>query len=324
MRRNWSLALLVSLAACFGSDGFAQDYPTRPIKLYVPAAPGGTVDVVARLLAAKLGPELNGSVVIENRPGVAGVVGTDVVAKAAPDGYSLGISSGSTYVIAPLLVKNLPYDPEKDFALVTQVAAGPMLLVVKPSLPVKDLAEFVAYAKARPGQVNYASTGPGSSTHLTAALFQRAAGIEMTDIVYKGAGPATNDLVSEAVNLHAKFDPIVAALPYVQDGRLRALGVTSLKRNPVVPEIPAIAETYPGFEMMTWQGLSVPAGTPRAIIDKIHQATVRVMADPVLRQKFQELGFESMASTPEEATAYMRADAKRWSALLKDINLQPQ
>jgi tripartite-type tricarboxylate transporter receptor subunit TctC len=292
--------------------------------MLVPAAPGGTIDTIGRLLAAKLGPELNGTVVVENRPGVAGVAGTDAVAKAAPDGYTLSITSGSTYVVAPLLVKNIPYDPLKDFEIITQVAAGPMLLVVKPSLPVRTVSELVAYAKERPGQLNYASTGRGSVTQLAAALFMRAAGIEMTDIVYKGAGPATNDLLSEAVNLHAKFDPLIAVLPYVREGRLRPLGVTSLKRSSALPDVPAIAETHPGYEITVWEGLAVPAGTPRPIIDKIYQATVRVMADPVIRQRFQDLGFESMATTPEEATDYLRSELQKWSAFLKEIGLEPE
>jgi tripartite-type tricarboxylate transporter receptor subunit TctC len=320
-RKLWPLALLVSLVPCLAA---AQDYPTRPIKLVVPAAPGGTVDVVSRLLAAKLGPELNGTVVVENRPGTAGVLGTDVVAKAAPDGYTLSITSGSTYVLAPLLVKNIPYDPLKDFSIITQVTAGPLILVVKPSLPVKSIAELVAYAKANPGKLNYASNGRGGAVHLTAELFMRTAGISMTHIIYKGSGPSVQDLMSEAVDLHIQFDPIVASLPHVRDGRLRALGVTSLKRSAVAPEVPAIAETYPGFEMSVWQGLAVPAGTPRPIIDKIYQATARAMKDPDLRQKFQDLGFETMASTPEEATSYLRSELEKWTTLLKEINIQPE
>jgi tripartite-type tricarboxylate transporter receptor subunit TctC len=318
-------SLFVLLFGLFHIDPIlAQGYPDRPIRLVVPSAPAGVVDIVGRLLAAKLGPELNGTVVIENKAGAAGVVGTDVVAKAAPDGYTLSLMTGSTYVFAPLLFKNIPYESLRDFVPITQVTAAPTLLVVKPSLPVKTVPELVALANQKPGELNFASNGRGGALHLAAELFQRVSGTRMNHVVYRGSGPALIDLMSSSVNLEVFFDSIPSVLPYAQDGRLRALAVTSLKRSSAAPDIPTIAETYPGFDLTVWQGLAAPAGTPMPIVEKIHRAAAKVMADPEVREKLRMLGSESMATNPAEVSAYIHSESQKWSKLLKEMNIQPE
>jgi tripartite-type tricarboxylate transporter receptor subunit TctC len=302
----------------------AQGYPDRPIRLVVPSAPAGVVDIIGRLLAAKLGPQLNGTVVIENKTGAAGVVGTDAVAKAAPDGYTLSLMTGSTYVFAPLLFKNIPYQALRDFVPITQVTAAPTLLVVKPSLPVKTVPELVALAKQKPGELNYASNGRGGALHLAAELFQRVSGTQMNHVVYRGSGPALIDLRSSSVNLEVFFDSIPSVLPYAQDGRLRAVAVTSLRRSTAAPEIPTIAETYPGFDLTVWQGLAAPAGTPMPIVETIYRAVAKVMADPEVRAKLRSLGSEAMATSPAEVAAYIHSETQKWSQLFKEMNIQPE
>lgn len=320
-----SVVLAVLLFGLCNADPIrAQGYPDRPIRLVVPSAPAGVVDIIGRLLALKLGPELNGTVVIENKVGAAGVVGTDAVAKAAPDGYTLSLMTGSTYVLAPLLFKNIPYQSLRDFVPIAQLTAAPTLLVIKPSLPVRTVPELVALAKQKPGELNYASNGRGGALHLAAELFQRVSGTRMNHVVYRGSGPALIDLMSSSVNLDVFFDSIPSALPYAQDGRLRALAVTSLKRSSAAPDIPTIAETYPGFELTVWQGLAAPAGTPMPIVEKIYRAAAKVMADPEMREKLRALGSESMATSPAEVAAYIASESKKWSQLLKDVNIQPE
>ncbi len=324
MRLKSVIPVVMLIGTLSVSPALAQDYPIRPIRLVVPSAPAGVVDIVGRLVAAKLGPELNGTVVIENKVGAAGIVGTDAVAKAAPDGYTLSLMTGSTYVFAPLLFKNIPYETLRDFVPITQLTAAPTLLVVKPSLPVKTVPELVALAKQKPGELNYASNGRGGALHLAAELLQRTAGIRMNHVVYRGSGPALIDLMSSSVNLEVFFDSIPSVLPYAQDGRLRGLAVTSLTRSSAAPDIPTVAETYPGFDLTVWQGLAAPAGTPMPIVEKIHRAAIKVMADPEVREKLKLLGSESMATSPAEVAARIRAESQTWSVLLKEMNIQPE
>src|SRR3954465_12230514 len=269
MRRLWVLvALVVSQLAA------AQSYPTKPIRLVGGLAPGGATDIMARTLTPALSDELGQPVVVDNRPGAAGSIGAAIVAKAPPDGYTLFLAS-SSFTSNAVLEKNSAYDPLRDFAPITNVASGPFLLVVRSSLPVNSVAELIAYAKANPGKLNYASSGIGSTAHLTGELLKRTAGIEMTHIVYRGAGPALADVLAGQVDL--MFASIVSSVHHARSGKVRALAVTSLKRSSAVPEFPTVAETLPGFEMVGYFGLLAPAHTPAPIISKVHAAVVRAI-----------------------------------------------
>jgi tripartite-type tricarboxylate transporter receptor subunit TctC len=302
----------------------AQSYPDRPVRIVVAFAPGGVVDIIARLVAARLGPEIGGNVVVENMAGASGLLGTAYVARAQPDGYTLSMINSSTLVMAPLLFKNVPYDPLNDFAPIAQLTAAPTILVVPPSLPVKSVAELVALAKANPNGLNYASFGRGGTSHLAAELFQLVTETKMTHVPYKGSGPAIIDMIGGTVRLDVFFDSIPSALPFANDGRLRALAVTSSTRSSAAPQLPTVAESYPGFEVSGWQGLGAPAGTPAPIIAKLNMALKKVMADPELRTKLVSLGVEAMATSPQETSAHIKSERERWTAILNKIGLQPE
>src|SRR5689334_3056501 len=291
---RWLGVVLLALLPLGPAGG--ESYPDRPVRIVVAFAPGGVVDIVARLVAARLGPEIGGNVVVENMAGASGLLGTAYVARAQPDGYTLSMINSSTLVMAPLLFKTVPYDPLNDFASIAQLTAAPTILVVPPSLPVKSVAELVALAKAKPNGLNYASFGRGGTSHLAAELFQLVTGTKMTHVPYKGSGPAIIDMIGGTVKLDVFFDSIPSALPFANDGRLRALAVTSSTRSPAAPELPTVAESYPGFEVGGWQGLGAPAGTPAPIIAKLNMALKKVMADPELRTKLVSLGVEAMAT----------------------------
>ncbi len=302
----------------------AQSYPDRPVRIVVAFAPGGVVDIVARLVAARLGPEIGGNVVVENMAGASGLLGTAYVARAQPDGYTLSMINSSTLVMAPLLFKNVPYDPLNDFAPIAQLTAAPTILVVPPSLPVKSVAELVALAKAKPNGLNYASFGRGGTSHLAAELFQLVTETKMTHVPYKGSGPAIIDMIGGSVQLDVFFDSIPSALPFANDGRLRALAVTSSTRSSAAPQLPTVGESYPGFEVSGWQGLGAPAGTPAPIIAKLNMALKKVMADPELRTKMVSLGVEAMATSPQETGAHIKSEREHWTAILNKIGLQPE
>jgi tripartite-type tricarboxylate transporter receptor subunit TctC len=256
--------------------------------------------------------------------GASGLLGTAHVARAAPDGYTLSMINSSTLVLGPLLFKNVTYDPLKDFAPIAQVSAAPTILVVPPSLPVKSVKELVALAKTKPTSLNYASFGRGGVAHLAAELFQLVTDTKMTHVPYKGSGPAIIDMIGGTVQLDVFFDSIPSALPFAKDGRLRALAVTGSTRSSAVPEIPTVAESYPGFEVSVWQGLAGPAGTPAPVVAKLNSALKKVMADPELRAKMAALGAEAMATSPEETAAYIKAERERWAGILNRIGLQAE
>jgi tripartite-type tricarboxylate transporter receptor subunit TctC len=318
-----SAVLLLGLLLPFASS-VAQGYPDRPVRIVVAYAPGGVVDIVARLVAAKLGPAIGGNVIVENIAGASGLLGTAHVARAAPDGYTLSMINSSTLVLGPLLFKNVTYDPIKDFAPIAQVSAAPTILVVPPSLPVKSLADLVALAKKDPNGLNYASFGRGGVAHLAAELFQLVTETKMTHVPYKGSGPAIFDMIGGSVKLDVFFDSIPSALPYVQDGRLRALAVTGKTRSPAAPEVPTIAESFPGFDVSVWQGLAAPAGTSTEIVAKLHGGLKMVMADPELQAKMASLGAEAMATSPEETAKYIKSERDRWARILDQIGLKPE
>src|SRR5688572_18634979 len=293
----------------------AQAYPQKPIRLVVGVPAGGTTDVVARLVGQKLGEQLAQQVVIENRGGAGGNIGAELVAKAPPDGYTLFLATIGTMTINPSLYSKMPFDTLRDFAAISQLTSMPQLLVVHPSVPVKSVKELIAYAKARPGQLNFASGGAGTAIHLAGELFKTMAGVEMVHIAYKGSAPAMTDLISGQVTV--MFDQILTALPHVKSGRLRALAVTTEKRSPAAPQIPTIAEAaLPGYAVTTWHGLLAPAGTPREIVNRLSSETARALQSPDIRDRFAAQGVDPISSTPEQFAAMMKSELEKWRKVI--------
>jgi tripartite-type tricarboxylate transporter receptor subunit TctC len=310
------LALLI-----VGSPAAQTNYPEKPIRLVVGFPPGSQTDTVARLFGQKLAAALGKPVLIDNVTGAAGNIGADRVTKAAPDGYTLGLLGSTQLVINPSLYK-LAYDPVKDFAPVSQVTVSPNMLVVHNAVPAKSVKELVALAKARPGELTFASSGSGSSPHMAAELFKSMAGLDIRHIPYKGGVAAIPDLLGGRVTM--MFPSIVVVLPLAREGKLRALAVTSLRRAPAVPELPTIAESsYPGFEVTLWQGLLAPARTPAAIVRKLHLETVKALALPDLRAKFADLGLEGIGNSPDEFAAVIKSEIPRWAKVIKESGIKP-
>ena len=300
---------------------WADAYPSKPVRLVVGLAPGGATDIMARTLTPALGEELGQPVVVDNRPGAAGSIGAGIVAKSPPDGYTLFLAS-SSFTSNVVLAKQPAYDPIADFEPITNVAAGPFLLVVRNSLPVKSVQELIAYAKANPGKLNYASSGVGSTAHLTSELLKRAAGIEMTHIVYRGAGPALADVLGGQVDL--MFASIVSSLHHAKDGKLRALAISSAKRSSVLPEYPTIAETVPGFEVVGYFGLLAPAHTPAPIVDTVLSAVRRAIKRPEFVQRVAADGAEPDGCSPAELRALLQRDMKTLGDLVQAANIPKQ
>jgi tripartite-type tricarboxylate transporter receptor subunit TctC len=294
-----------------------QNYPNRAIRFVVPYAPGGSTDIVARILAQKLSDAMGQQVVVDNRPGAGGSIGADVVAKSPPDGYTMVTAVTGIMAINQYLYRKLPFDPEKDFAPVTQVGSLPLILVVHPSLPAKNVREFIAMAKAKPGQLNYGSSGVGTATHMTTELFKSMAGVDLVHIPYKGSGQVMGDVIGGQLALI--FDQIVSSLPHVQGGKLRMLAITSAKRFSSLPDLPTIAESgVPGYESISWAGVAVPAGTPKEIIARLHTEIVKVLAAPDIRERFLRDGIETVGSTPEQFTEHIRRERIKWAKVVKD------
>ncbi|MEI7739502.1 MAG: tripartite tricarboxylate transporter substrate binding protein [Betaproteobacteria bacterium] len=298
----------------------SNDFPQHPIKLIVPFPPAGATDAMSRLLAQKLTEMWNQPVVVENKAGATGAVGSVFVAKAPADGYTLLMGTGTTHSVAPAINPNLPYNNIKDFSPVSLVATFPNLLVVHPSLPVKTVAELITYLKANPGKINFSSTGNGGSVHLAAELFKQSTKTEMTHIPYKGSGEAINDLLSGQVQL--TIDNISTVLPHVQTGKLRALGVSSLERSPMAPEIPSISESIPGFEANTWVGLFAPSGTPTHIVQKISTDSQLALKQTAIVQKFRTMGAVSTGNQPEQFSSFIKKDMDRWKNLVQSAGLK--
>jgi len=293
-----------------------QNYPSRPIRMICPFPPGGTTDLVARLVALKLTEAWGQQVVVDNRPGAGGVIGTEMVAKAAPDGYTMLLGSITTHAVNPALYRNLNFDPIRDFQPVTLVVSSPQLLAVHPSVAAKSVKELIALAKAKPGQMNYASAGSGTSPHLTFELFKSVAGIEVTHIPYKGTGPAITDLLGGQTQM--MITGVVALMPHVKSGRLRALGVTSAKRVAALPDIPTIMESgVPDFDVSSWFGVFLPARTPRPIVLKVNQEIVKILSNPEVRQRLIDQGADPASNTPEEFAAHVKAEMERWGKVVR-------
>ena len=322
MRRRDVLTLLGGAAATWPLATRAQaDFPTRPITLIVPYAAGGGNDVLARGVAEPMGKTLGQAVVIENHGGAGGSLGTRQVAKSAPDGYTLGLGGTGTLAVDPTLYPNVGYNPRKDFAPVGLIATSPLIILVNPSLPAHNVQELIALAKKQPGKLNYASAGRGSGIHLGTVLFALTAGIELTHIPYKGSGPALTGLLGNHVAIY--FSSLPPAIGLVKEGKLRALGVTGLKRSPIFPDVPTVAEQgLPGFEAVLHYGIVAPAGTPRPIIDKLNAALRTALNSDEVHKRIATEGAEPLPTTPDQYAADIDHEETKWSALVEKAGLK--
>jgi tripartite-type tricarboxylate transporter receptor subunit TctC len=315
LRATFATALLAA-TSLWTAAAIAQPYPSKPIRLIVPYPPGGGTDIFARIVGARLGEALGQQIVVEQRPGAAGVIGAEAAAKAAPDGYTLVIGQASNLAINPNLMSRLPYDPVRDFAPITLIAASPSLLVVHPSLPVHSVKDLVALAKSRPGSINYASAGNGSPGHLAAEYFKTVARINLVHIPYKGATPALTDVIAGQVSLY--FTSPVAAQPYVQSGRLRQIAVTSGQRFPPLPDVPTIAEAgYNEVDLTSWWGLLAPAGVARDIVARLHAETLKVLGTAEMKERLAGQGAIIVTDTPEQFATYIKTEIANWSRIVK-------
>ena len=313
--------LYAGLLACLCAAAQAQ-YPSRPIRLVVPYPPGGPTDFVGRAVAAKLTELLGQQIVVDNRPGAATVIGSDLVARAAPDGYNLLFGTGGGTFLAPLILPKVPYDPQKDFAPVAMLVMSPQVLVVHPSVGANSVKELIAVAKARPGQLNYSSVGTGTAPHLGGELFKSLAGVDIVHVPYKGTAPAMTDLIAGRVQL--AFSSIPTVLAQVQAGRLKMLGTGGSKRSPALPDIPPVADTVPGFELVTWYAIFAPAGTPASIVNRLNGEIAKVLKDADIQKRFGEQGLETTLMTPRELKRYAETDVSRWTRLIKAANIKAQ
>jgi tripartite-type tricarboxylate transporter receptor subunit TctC len=304
---------------CAAAQSTAPAYPTRTIRAIVPFPAGGGIDTVIRILAPKMSESLGQTLIIDNRSGASGTLGTEVVAKSAPDGYTL-LGTFSSHSQNQILYRKLPFDTLRDFAPITVFGAVPNILVSNPTLPVKSVKELIALAKRRPGDVLYASIGPASPSHLTAELFNSMAGVKTTHVPYKGAAPSLVALVSGETQI--TFTTVLVAVPYLKINRLRALGVTSLKRSAALPEVPTLDEAgVPGFESMAWWGLLAPAKTPKPILDKLYNVTIATMKTPEIRARLDQLGAEPAGHTPEAFDQLIRDDINKWGKVVKALGI---
>ncbi len=316
-----ALGLTLGLVLMFAAPAHAA-YPERPVTMVVPFAAGGTTDILARIVAEELGKRLGQQIVIDNRPGAGGNTGTAVVAKAEADGYTLVMGTIGTHAINSSIYKRMPYDPVRDFAPVTIVATVPNVLVVHPSAPFRTVAELIAYAKANPGKLNFASSGAGSSIHLSGEMFKAMTETEIEHITYKGSGPAVIDMISGQVPLMIMFDNLPSSLPQIKAGKLMALGVTSAARTPILPEVPTIAEAaLPGYEATPWFGVLAPAGTPKEIIDRLNGEIVAILGMPTVKERLLEQGAEPVGDTPEHFAGVIKADLTKWAALIEKAGI---
>lgn len=317
MRSFWVLVV-------FGASALATaaDYPTRSIRYIVPQGAGGSSDTLARLVTQKLSESLGQQVITDNRPGATGIIGTEIVARAAPDGYTL-LQVATSHATNPALSMKMPFDPIRDFTPITLLSQAPNLWIVHPSLPVKNMRELIALAKTRRGEINYSSSGTGSSQHLAGELLKSMAHIDIVHIPYKGSPPALIDLLGGRVVLMCST--IAPAMPLVKSGKLRALAVTSLKRSAAAPEIPTVAETgLPGYEATAWQGVLAPAGTPREVIVKLNTEMVRIVSQPDVRKQLGDQGYEPAGNSPEQFAEYIKTEIAKWTKVIKAAGLKAE
>ncbi|MBC7780172.1 MAG: tripartite tricarboxylate transporter substrate binding protein [Proteobacteria bacterium] len=316
---RWSHWLL--LGALCGAPVLAQTWPAKPVRIIVPFSPGGSTDVTARVIGQRLGELVGQSFVIDNRAGAGGNIGADLVAKAPADGYTLLLATTGVMSINQYLYKSLPFDPERDFIPITQLGGLPLVLVANPSLPARSLKELVQAAKRRPGDLTFASSGIGGSTHMTAELFNAASGLKMVHVPYKGSPQAILDLT--AGNVILMFDQVVSSMPQVNAGKLRALAITSAKRFPTLPDLPTVAESgFPGFESVSFNGLAAPAGTSRETVNRVQAEAAKALKMPDLRERMLRDGMEPVGSTPEAFAEFIRNERVKWSKVVRELGLR--
>lgn len=322
MKRRLFLAALALGIAGAPAASLAQDrFPSRPITLVVPFAAGGSTDVVARLVAQKMGETLGQQVVVENRAGAGGNLGAQAVSRAAPDGYTILMATVATHALNPLIAKKKPYDPVADFEPVSLLAVVPNVLVVNPSFPAKDVKELVELLKANPGKYNYASSGNGTPLHLSGELFKTLSKTQMTHVPYRGSGPALNDVVGGQVPI--MFDNLPSASEFIKAGTLRGLAVTTKERAPSFPDMPTIAEAgLPGYETYTWNALFAPKGTPKAVIDRLNAEAVKAVQDATVQARFRDFSATVVGSTPEALAAHVKAELAKWEPIVKEAGIQ--
>jgi len=312
--RNCLLLLaLIAPAAC------AEEYPARPIRLVVPYPAGGPVDIMSRLLGQKLSEQLPVQIVVDNRAGANGNIAGDIVARANPDGYTLLMGANGTIAVNPSLYRRMPFDPQKDLAPVSLVATGALMMVVHPGVPAQSVSDFIAVAKKSPGKLNYASSGTGSTAHLCSALLESMAGIDMVHVPYKGSAPALNDVIGGQVQM--LITGVSSALPHQRSGKLRALGVTSARRLPALPGIAAIAETVPGYEVLTWYGVFVPRGTSRSVVERLHSAIVAAVNAKDTQERMTALGAEASTNSPDRFAAMVREEIAKWGKVVRSAGI---
>jgi len=315
---------LISLLSCGASGAAAADaaadYPNKSIRFIAPFVAGGPSDTLSRLLAQKLTESWGQQVIVDNRGSAGGIVGFELAAKAAPDGYTLLLANGAGLTINPSVYLKLPYDPARDFQPITQITSGAYFMVVNPSVPAKSVKEFIALAKAKPGQLNFAATG--TNNLLAAELFNYMAGIKTTAVNYKGTGQAVGAVISGEVQMFV-ISPLIA-IPQIKAGKLRAIGLTGLKRSPALPDVPTIAETLPGYENITWHSVVVPAKTPKPIVAKLSKELMRIIKQPDMQERFNQQGLDAVGSTPEELSALIKKETVEYAKLVKQIGLKPQ
>jgi tripartite-type tricarboxylate transporter receptor subunit TctC len=317
---RWMVAGSLSLTAVLAQAQTAG-YPVKPVRWVVPFPPGGSADIMGRMIGQDLAKTLGQQVVIENRAGASAIVGSEYVAKSPADGYTLLQANVSQMTIHPSLYPRLPYDPLKDFAPVTVLGIVTSVMVTTPSLPVASVRDLVAMAKKRPGQLNFTSSGAGSSTHLTGELLKQRAGIAMTHINYKGSGPALTDVMAGFVEI--MFENLPSALPFINANKLKVLAVTGKDRSPVLKSVPTLAESgFPGFDMVSWQALVAPAGTPRAVVDRLNAEVAKVLKTPEMKEKMTGLGTDIVANSPEQFAQYLREETAKWSKIVRDAGIK--
>lgn len=312
---------LVAAALVAAGAVHAQKFPEKPVRLIVPFAPGGNIDITARTIAPGLGAALGGTVVVDNRAGASGTIGVDMTAKSPPDGYTLVVGSTGSITGAPSLFPRLPYDPVKDLAAVSSVSVVPIVIVVHPSMKARDMRELIALAKQAPGRMTMGSPGPGSTNHLAGELFQLTTATRMTHVPYKGSGPALVDLMGGQIDVI--FDQLTSSIGFIRTGKLRALGIAQTARSKQLPAVPTLAEQgCKGCEASTFAGLFAPAATPQALLQRLGDATAKTLADPKVRDRFESLGAEVGASSPEVFGAFVREDVARWSRVVKAAGIK--
>jgi tripartite-type tricarboxylate transporter receptor subunit TctC len=308
--------LSTSLAAtAFATPAFAQAYPNKPVRLIVPFPAGGATDILARALSIKLGEKLGQNVVVENRPGAGGTIGSQAVTQAAPDGYTILLATSSTHSIGPVINPKIPYDAQNDFTALGQVASSPNIVLVPPTSPAKTIREFIDYLKKNPGKLNYASSGNGTIVHLTTELFKAQSGTFIVHIPYRGTALAIPDLISGKVDV--MFDSLVTGLPHVKDGKLRALAVTSEKRSALAPDLPTVADVLPGFESVTWFGLYGPKSMPADVVQKLNSSLNAALADSDVKERFARLGAEPTITTPAAFASLAQNERTKWKRIIE-------